>query len=366
LAIISLGLTGCLEDDATAIVRYQARADRFGVLTVYEHFRSGGPDAGKNLARETASLEELWRGRDRIVPIEPSIFGGPVYIELSADHKARANAADDPDAVKISWDQIKIVPGKMFRDANGALAYYHETWIPGAVVDQWIQLGELRMAKSAELADAVAAERKRRDAGGARGSWKTLGEKARAAQADWLAGLGGANTRVTNDPIIGVELIGSLDNESLAALEAVVEKGRFQITRSGQVVTLRLPLSASDAKAMEALLTEIKAAFMQFAAEMKAEDEPEVALRRRLTRAIAGSVDFKAGQGGLELSVAAVDALNAINAVMSEARKAAYQKDPAQVAAAKQMADLVGPKVTVSEGVMVEKVVTEFKRKTGE
>jgi hypothetical protein len=38
-----------------------------------------------------------------------------------------------------------------------------------------------------------------------------------------------------------------------------------------------------------------------------------------------------------------------------------YKKDPGAREAAKAMADVAGPKVTVSEGVDVEKVIEEFK-----
>jgi len=367
VVVILLSLAGCLEDDATAIVRYDAKSDRFGVLTVYEHFRSRGPSSTPSTANrsgDVASLVELWQKRDRIVMVEPSLFGNPIYIELSADHKTRADPKDDEGEAKVSWERIKIVPGKMFRDTKGGLGYYHEMWIPGAVVDQLLQR---EWADSAGSADLLAAEHKRRAEGGARGSWKAVGQTVRAAQAAWLASFEKEEAVDDTNNVTTVEWIRCLDEESLAALQEVVAKRRFETNRAGQRVTLRVPLSESDAKELASLLSDVKNGYIEFAARKPPDGEKAyVALYRKLFKAVAGNVSLKTGTRGLEISVEAVDALNAFNAAMSEARAASYAKDPTLAAAAKQMAEEVGSKVVVSEGVDVGKEVADFKRKTGE
>jgi hypothetical protein len=132
-------------------------------------------------------------------------------------------------------------------------------------------------------------------------------------------------------------------------------------------VTLRVPLSEADAKEMASLLGDVKSGYLEFATRKAPDGEkPYVALYRKLFKAVAGNVDLKAGARGLEISVQAVDALNAFNDAMSEAQLASYDKDPTIAAAAKWMADEAGAKVTVSEGVSVGKVVEEFKGEVGE
>src|SRR3954464_14583900 len=109
-----LGLSGCLQDEASMFVRYDEGADRFAMLTVYEHFRSSGSVGNKeNLATDTKELVRLWEARDRLIPIEPSIFGTPNCLELSADHRSLVDAEKDVEAAGIAWETIEIIPGKM-------------------------------------------------------------------------------------------------------------------------------------------------------------------------------------------------------------------------------------------------------------
>src|SRR4051794_36305584 len=54
LVIAGLGLVGCLQDDASMFVRYDATGDRFGVLTV-EAVRDPAPTRGDE-------IHHVWSG----------------------------------------------------------------------------------------------------------------------------------------------------------------------------------------------------------------------------------------------------------------------------------------------------------------
>jgi hypothetical protein len=93
--------------------RYDEGADRFSMLTVYEHFRSSGPVGNKeNLATDGKELVRLWSARERMIPIEPSFFGTPNCLELPEDHRSLVDAEKDVEAAGIKWKTIEIIPGR--------------------------------------------------------------------------------------------------------------------------------------------------------------------------------------------------------------------------------------------------------------
>jgi hypothetical protein len=115
-----LGLGGYLQDEASMFVRYDAGADRFSMLTVYEHFRSSGPVGNQeNLATDAKALVRLWAARDRMIPVEPSIFGTPNCLELSEDHRSLVDAEKDVEAAGIGWETIEIIPARCSRMPMG-------------------------------------------------------------------------------------------------------------------------------------------------------------------------------------------------------------------------------------------------------
>jgi hypothetical protein len=355
-----LWVSGCLENDASMFVRHEAGADRFGVLTVYEHFRSGGMNRiSQGVAVDAETLEELWAARERVIPVEPSIFGTPVYMELSADRRSVVDAADDVKGAGIAWETIEIRPGKMFRDADGALGYYHEVWIPGDVVDRWLRLAALRLAKNEEFAKAIATERARREGRGARRSWADVTARVRER---WEAGLARLDLRDAErgrEEAMWGELWGCLEDRSLEALRAWAAEGKVAFVRRGRIVTLGVPLADSDARGVATLLAELGKVWGAFAGR-EGDAGPEARVARRLWERVARAVECKVVEGGLDLSVDVVAAQGGVVSSLGETRAEVYRADPGKVAAARAMADAVGAKVTVSEGVKVGEVVEEF------
>src|SRR5258706_10535129 len=125
LLLAALGVAGCLQDEASMFVRYDQGTDRFGMLTVYEHFRSSNGAANKEgMTTDASQLVRLWEARERMIPVEPSIFGTPNYVELSADRRSVVDAEADVKEAGIAWGTIEIVPGRMLREADGGLGFY--------------------------------------------------------------------------------------------------------------------------------------------------------------------------------------------------------------------------------------------------
>lgn len=344
-------------------VRYDEGADRFAMLTVYEHFRpSGGVGNKENVATDAKALVRLWEARDRMIPIEPSIFGTPNCLELSEDHRSLVDAEKDVEAAGIAWETIEIIPGKMFKDADGALGLYQEVRVPGKVVDAWLALAASRLAKSEGLAKALAEERARRAAGGSRKAWAEVRARLHDAFERSLARLDlEIKEDVEGEEKIINDLWACLEGQSLEMLREWIDGAKIRFERHGRTVAVRVPLSATDAREVAGLLADMAKSWDGFAARDGGSAGAEAMIARRVRGPVKESVDYKAVDDGLQISVDLVKLQNGMVASLREGRGMLYKKDPGAREAAKAMADVAGPKVTVSEGVDVEKVIEEFK-----
>ncbi len=179
LLALTMMLSGCLIDEVTVRVRYDAAGDEFGILTIYEHFRSSPngvekpQDKAGRFANDFAALKKVWDNREQLIPIEPSIFGTTDYLLLAPDHKSVADSQRLDDDPPIAWEQVKIMPGKLFKDADGGIGYHHEVRIPGKVIDQLLQLAISRLAKNHDLIQSVKVELAARQDGKPRRAWET-------------------------------------------------------------------------------------------------------------------------------------------------------------------------------------------------
>jgi hypothetical protein len=364
ILIGALGLGGCLQDEASMFVRYDEGADRFAMLTVYEHFRSSGSVGNKeNLATDTKELVRLWEARDRLIPIEPSIFGTPNCLELSADHRSLVDAEKDVEAAGIAWETIEIIPGKMFKDADGALGLYQEVRVPGKVVDAWLGLAAARLAKNEGLVKALAEERARRQGGGGRKAWAAVRTQAREAVERSLARLDLENApHVEGDEAIIADLWACLEDRSLEAVRDWMNGQKITFARRGRTVNVVIPLTAADAKEVAGLVVDLGKTWDTFSAADAQKAGPEATIARRVRPAIKEAIDFKALENGLQISVDMVGLENGLVSSMRAGREMQYRGNAEMREAAKAMADAAGPKVTVSEGVDVAKVIEEFKR----
>jgi hypothetical protein len=359
-----LGLGGCLQDEASMFVRYDEAADRFAMLTVYEHFRPSNGVANKeNLATDAKELIRLWAARDRMIPIEPSIFGTPNCLELSADHRSLVDAEKDVEAAGINWETIEIIPGKMFKDADGVLGLYQEVRVPGKVVDAWLRLAASRLAKNEGLVKALADERARRAAGGGRKPWAEVRARAREAVERSLARLDLENApHVEGDEAIIADLWACLEDRSLEAVRDWISGQKITFARHGRTVTVVIPLTAADAKEVSALVVDLGKMWDTFSAADAQKAGPEATIARWVRPAIKDTIDFRALDNGLQISVDLVGLENGLVASLRAGREMQYRSNAEMRESAKTMADVVGPKVTVSDGVDVAKVIEEFKR----
>lgn len=364
IVVACLGLTGCLQDEASMVVRYDEGADRFSMLTVYEHFRSSSGSGNKeNLATDAKALVQLWAARERMIPVEPSIFGTPNYLELSEDHRSLVDAEKDVEAAAIAWKTIEIIPGRMFKDADGALGFYQEVRVPGRVVDAWLGVAASRLAKNEGLVKALAEERARRAAGGARKTWAAVRTQAREAVERSLARLDLENApHVEGDEAIVADLWACLEDRSLDAVREWMNGQKITFARRGRTVTVLIPLTAADAKEVEVLVADLGKTWDTFSAADAQKAGPEATVARRVRPAIKDTVDFKALENGLQISVDLVGLENGLVSSLRSGRGMQYRANAEMRQAAKAMADAAGPKVTVSEDVDVAKVIEEFKR----
>lgn len=364
ILVACMGLAGCLQDEASMFVRYDEGADRFSMLTVYEHFRSSsGPGNKENLATDAKALVDLWKARERMIPVEPSIFGTPNYLELSEDHRSLVDAEKDVEAAGVAWETIEIIPGKMFKDADGALGMYQEVRVPGKVVDAWLGLAASRLAQNEGLGKVLTEERARRAGGGARKSWAEVRARAGEAFGRSLARLDQENApQAEGDDAIAADLWACLEDRSLDALRDWTSGRKVNFARKGRTVTVDVPLTAGDAHEMAALLMDVGKAWSTFAAAEGRNAGPQAVVARRMWPAIKEAVACKALEDGLQISVDLVGLENGLVSSLHEGREMTYRSNAEMRESAKAMADVVGPKVTVSQGVDVAKVIEEFKR----
>jgi hypothetical protein len=92
----ALYLSGCLVQEITTIVRYDAKSDVFAVFTVFEHFRSSrngtpapvkDPTPADYAQADLGKLKDIWEGRDRLIPLGPLTLDGPLKTFLTEDRR---------------------------------------------------------------------------------------------------------------------------------------------------------------------------------------------------------------------------------------------------------------------------------------
>ncbi|HSI32823.1 MAG: hypothetical protein ACAI43_17515 [Phycisphaerae bacterium] len=372
--LLSLGLcfAGCLQQENIKVLRYDAKADRFEMLAVYEHFRSSdsgvvlvpekAPDAAaaeKRMLEDAAKLRSIYDARDRLIP-GWDILGVGLY-PLTPDRKKFEGEGDPkPGRPAIAWDKVDIKPGRLFKDKDGFIGYWHEIGVPGAVVDQMLARVRVEMSADEDIRQGIAIEKKRRaDAPQKPADWADI---TAALKAHLLAEQAGKPEGADRQKDLGERLRATLDSASLDRILAALDRGDLGPTRVAGRLVLRVPLTRRDADGIAGLVREVDRTVKSI---LDAKAEPAAGVIEFLAHArgpLSDHAALKADDAGLEISLDLVPLLNRFLADQRDTENRDFAKSADAKTRASKMAQTVATwkDVEVVPG-DAEKLIAEFR-----
>ncbi len=378
LLLTALGIAGCLNQESAKYLRYNAKADSFHLLAVYEHFRSssgailGGNDAAADkqaLEQDLVKLRKMWDARQNMITGYLDL-DGPAYAQLTPDRKSLVSDTPQPTDPPIAWDQITIKPGQFFKDASGAVGYWHEIAIPGAVVDQMLARIRANIAAEKDVAAAIDAELQRREASNppiAPADWVAFGkwlgdEVEKERKGDKPAAEGAADA-----PDRGKEgmrrLIACFDSKSLFDTRAAVAAAKIGPARSAALLTFHLPLTARDSNGILAIFQQFDRYVTALLDKKEAHDKGAaqglVMVRDPLKQFATAKT---AADGSLDIGIDVPGILNRMSAESRERESKAYAQSPENQARAKAFGTAMEQwkDVKVQTNIDAEKLIGEF------
>ncbi len=256
-----LALSGCLSAKEQDVVSYDPATDDFRALMILSDIRGAGTDDLDYFAR-------IYRNRGQLIapsPIPIPIID-PMFLRVSDNECAFVTMFDQPtrdlDGLKtdVPLQTIEITPGSLFTE-NGQLCYFQAIKIPGKTLDMAVADAfnmALDLIKD-RASGALKKELDRRAAGGAlktrpevtdkllKGIDETLAPRkshpAPRASAARRTGVNAARFR-------GIDLA-VLQAKSLQRLKTAIDKKDLHVTRTGQTLSILLPLEPDDARGIE-------------------------------------------------------------------------------------------------------------------
>jgi hypothetical protein len=325
-AALALWLGGCLGSKATWSMRYDARSDRFYLLTIDEKFQSSSTlfassaAAAKAFQDDGAELRKLWDARERMIPNYMS-FSGSKYLERSKDGKTLTDdLKHEPGDPEISWEKVVVKPGRLFKDRDGGIGYWSEAIIPGAVVDQEMSLVRARLKRSADIKLVFDGEMSRRAAvvpAIQPAQWSELSKWVSdqfkvAAVAPTTRPSGDGEHAANGGAMEGAQrVLACLDDQTLRAILRDLDHGDLGPRREGAMIKFHLPLTVRDKEGAATVLREYAAgldAMMVGDGSMFAGDAPTLWLRDGVMK-LKSAASMKAGEG-LDIAVDIVSLFN--------------------------------------------------------
>ncbi|CAN5498500.1 hypothetical protein BH10PLA2_BH10PLA2_29320 [soil metagenome] len=233
LASVGCGGVRCQTD---SFLRYHAKTDSFRCLQVYLDLRSED-------AKELDQLKSLWDRRARLIinPLEPDIFGVTLF-ERKTRHElepasVRFGGVESLLATSVDLDMITIVPGEFFLNDQRHLCFFQQAEIPGPVVDKLLE--ELSAWIASEISKKTLAMMRE---GAAQGQERMNWDDVRADLAVELF-----PQSKTRPPERMKGKLLPLDINSLVRLIKTRDIKSVQLSRSGSILKLFVPLSEHDA-----------------------------------------------------------------------------------------------------------------------
>ncbi|HVS72729.1 MAG TPA: hypothetical protein VHQ47_15845 [Phycisphaerae bacterium] len=376
MAALAAGLSSCITAVERDYVTYDAGKDEFRMLMVLRGIQAKDSE-------DVAYLKALYANRDHwIAPVVP----GGYVTGLLADSLIRmgdhdfsvlnmyASRPTNVDRTKTGVDlsQVEVVPGEFFVEAGGqggagadrkpALGYYQALRVPGKVVDG--ALAELSAAaQSGDLTKGIDEELLRRKDGGKVYTWadlraQTLKDITLEEAASQPAGAGGAATQGGGPEVINPLMV--MEEGSLKQMMGALADRSLKLSREKTVVSLAVPMSATDAAGFKKLVETCVARAREVSTGAKeTEENAEKLYQIRALAAVGGQLKLEAGSGGLKTSVDVVGLVDAVGNLPERRvdlnQKNGQEGEPADVLAALKEAGVpVDGKLTAAE------VVKEF------
>jgi len=367
--LLAFWLSGCLNQESIKLIRYDAKADRFHLLAVYEHFRSSSNGlAGdakaeeKTFTEDVAKLRAIWDTRDRLIPGYLDI-GGPTLMELKPDRSGFIKEEVTPGEPPVAWDKVAIHPGKLFKDKNGLIGFWQEVELPGSVIDQVLARQRFQLSKSEDLIAELKSERASRT--GKPASWEDLAKWTRARLDKIQAKEADAENEGNTDAQLkrfSQRLLACMDVPSLDAILAANSRSELGLLRKGSTLILRLPITRRDADGLIAIVRQVE----EFTKPLAAPNGPSAnglaEALMLLREPLLATGHLTADDKGLELSFDAVALFNHLSKTAHEKEMKEFAADEGAKARATKMAATVTTwnDVPLAPDTDPEKIIAEF------
>jgi hypothetical protein len=238
IAGAALAATGCsgIRCETYSFMRFNAQADSFRCMQLYLNLRTGEKE-------ELDHIQSIWDRRARLIinPLDPDIFGVTLF-DRTGKHELQSFAMSRPGdgtlmATRADLDSVTILPGEFFLNEQLHLCFYQQVEIPGKVVDAFLE--EISPLLAAEISKGTLGMMRE---GAARGQERATWDDMRADLAVQLFPHSG-----TEDPGRTKNKLIPLDISSIANLIKTSGTRPVQLSRTGSVLKLFLPLSERDA-----------------------------------------------------------------------------------------------------------------------
>ena len=270
LALLLSGLVflifGCLSAQKYWDLVYDETTDTFRMLRVYHHINGKGKDIDY--------LASLYQNRDNVMPMQIVSFLGESAI-LRVDAKkyysidlggSNSKPSAPSDAV-VDLSKIINKPGKFFVSDDNSLGYYHQIYIPGTTVDEFLvwYSGELRTL----MTKAIKTELDRRGSGDPVNTWSAaIDEETKKLSNDDTKNYdpdasnpgdkGQALVTILSPASKGQMPLNILSADSLKLIQKAIDDKQINLARKGSEFTLGIPATAEDRNGFMGLCDAVK------------------------------------------------------------------------------------------------------------
>jgi len=359
-------LPGCLEANRISVIIYDANRDMFRHLRLYLDIASDETQGAKDYDR----LIQIYKLRGSFVPTpvpllssafdikRRGIVNGEAGVLVVANHTYDRVKLNSPplrtssnEQTALALDDIAIQPGRFFRSERGTLCYYHQTEIPGKLVDQL--LAEAWVSHIREpLRNMIAKEQERRRSGGSVKPLKMIADEAERRLRDGRALLSGDRglDSETDKPKKEFTPAAAFDDTSLRLLLAKAKSDEIGFRREKNVLKVQCELSASDVSQLRRLWAFLQEDEKRHPKDYKVEEVPAVILLRGMS---VESVPIRSMPGTVRVTVR-LDLQHSGNSdVVKLLRAEVYKKDKGTVGARKHARRAAAVSEVLKRGVVV-------------
>ncbi|MDB5333482.1 MAG: hypothetical protein JWP03_4633 [Phycisphaerales bacterium] len=358
LALVALGVGGCLDAREGILGRYDADKDQFVFLNIYQ--RIGGQNP-----QDYDYLEKLWNNRDHLItPPMPGFVSKVCFLRVSDTEFAAIDLRQGkPHAVSptsLPLNQVTVKPGRFFVRGGDALCYYDQIVVPGSFADATVKL--VNGLGSEGMKAAINAERDRRKNGGTVVRWAALDKAVRdnirnmnaSAQANPNAGA--KDAPAPDATSTGTDPLAALSEASLARLEKGFDG--VWLVRDRAVFRATFPLEESDAKGFLAFIATQRDAIGE---ELKRPGHDPLLEKAALP---LSAIEARSPRrGAVELSVDASKLFERMEAAADPTAALPAQSDDDAARSRDTLAAIKAKKIPIDGKTTVEQIVADFHAK---